>query len=162
MRALCRTAANDPQETYGGALLDHLVSHVEDSRWDRGIELLGGLELMMKEHLVALSASRRRFREGGGVQEKWRNTPCTAKLPDDSPLPVGWIGCDSAVGCGHGADRRSTSTGDQLGFTPTPNGKLILKWSSMVVGLEAPAAEVKVARGNCIPTWSYRRILVTA
>ena len=74
MRALCRTAANDPQETYSVALLDHFVSHVEDSQWDRGIELLGGLELMMKEHLVALSASLRRFREGGGAAIFWMKT----------------------------------------------------------------------------------------
>src|SRR6267378_8458319 len=51
-----------------------------------------------------------------------------------------------------GTNSKSTTTGDQLGFTPTPNGKLILKLSAMVVGLEAPAADVKVARGNCIPT----------
>src|SRR3984893_11164364 len=51
-----------------------------------------------------------------------------------------------------GTNSKSTTTGDQLGFTPTPNGKLILKFSAMVVGLEEPAAEVKVARGNCIPT----------
>src|ERR1700737_191245 len=50
-----------------------------------------------------------------------------------------------------GTNSKSTTTGDQLGFTPTPNGKLILKFSAMVVGLAAPAAEVKVARGNCIP-----------
>src|ERR1700730_2635221 len=56
------------------------------------------------------------------------------------------------LGWTSGTNSKSTSTGDQLGFTPKPNGKLTLKLSAMVVGLEAPAADVKVARGNCIPT----------
>src|SRR5262249_2440888 len=50
------------------------------------------------------------------------------------------------LGWTSGTNSKSKTTGDQLGFTPKPNGKLTLKFSAMVVGLEAPGADVKVAR----------------
>jgi hypothetical protein len=116
MRALCRTAAHDPQETFSWTLLDHLIGKLEDARGNSEAERLGGLEIDDQRVFRRLLN-----REVGGAGAPEEGHPRLYSLRRQMHAP-----CADTAGCSRcrcfGARRRATPSVERPPDASSMNG----------------------------------------